>query len=144
VSSHDARPLITRRGAFLLLIGVVYVVIGLGYAIPLVPPREAPDVYTAALLLAPINVWGIGFFLAGVVGAVTAWWPEGRDGLGFLVLAGWSTGWATLALCSTFLYGSQRGWITGLVFLTFAGALMIVSGMDRGGDHHRTTGERDA
>lgn len=121
---------ITRRGAFLLLIGGIYAIIGFAYA-AFDLSNSATAAFSMALTLAPIKVWGTIWCLSGVSAAATAWWPPGKDSWGFMVLTGWSMLWAGLCACSTLFLGSDRGWISALVWGAFGGVCMIVSGMDR-------------
>lgn len=121
---------LTRRGAFLFLIGAIYLIIGLAYADPSTSPP--PEAYAAALhLIGTMRFWGSVWAVVGLTGLVTAFWPPAGTLVGFTVLSGWSYGWGALAISSTLVYGSERGWVTGLVWLTFGTALLIVSGMNR-------------
>ena len=122
-------PVVTRRGAFLLLIGGIYAVVGFAYAAFDLSPN-ATAAYAMALTLAPMHVWGTVWCLSGVCAAVTGFWPPSKDAWGFMVLAGWSALWAVLCACSTLFMASDRGWISGLIWGAFGGACMIVSGMD--------------
>lgn len=128
---HTPVPL-TRRGAFLFLIGAIYFIIGGAYADPTASATAPPEAYSAALhLVHTMTFWGAVWAVVGLVGMVTAFWPPAGTLVGYSTLAGWSFGWGALTFSSTVFYSSQRGWTTGLIWFTFGLALLIVSGMNR-------------
>ena len=116
----------TRRGALLLLLGLLYFLIGGSYAlIPREPKTLEP--YTFAINLMPIEVWGVLWALAGLIGVLAAFLRR-FDQLGFTVMTGFSILWGVLALCSVVM-GHPLGWVAGLIWISWAGVLMITSGM---------------
>ena len=124
---------VTRRGGFLLLIGSIYAVVGFAYATPAVPTgnTDRNSAYTLAEHFGSLALWGALWCLSGLCACIAAFYPKEHDQWGFLVLVGWSVFWGLMACGSTIVYGAERGWVAGAIWLTFAGACGIVSGMDR-------------
>lgn len=119
----------TRRGAFLLVVGAIYAVIGLSYAV-LPIPTSTKEGYDFANQLLPIPVWGAIWAAVGLFGVVSARWPVGKDYLGFAALAWFSLLWMALSACSSIFYGASRGWFLAVIWGAFGLLLTIVSGMD--------------
>jgi hypothetical protein len=124
---------VSRRGLFLILIGAIYAIIGSSYASEDIPTGQTgPDnPYVAALATGlGWSFWGTLWAFVGVLAIAAGFGPRYRDHYGFYALAAWSTGWAVLCEASTFVYGADRGWVAGLIWLTFGAVCIIVSGMD--------------
>lgn len=124
----------TRRGAFLLLVGIIYTVIGTSYAVLPIPKSSARG-YSMAASLAhffgfPLSAWGWVWAAVGLCGILAAWFPMGLDVWGYYVMVAFSTMWSVLSACSSLFEGAGRGWFLALIWGTFALALAIVSGMD--------------
>lgn len=130
----------SRKAAFLGLIGILYLILGTAYGLPAVESAPFLNPYTAAINLTewwwpnadPLQPWGIVFAAVGAVVIVSA--VQGRKHphgghKGFLLAEGWAVGWGALAFCSSLWFDSSRGWVTGLIFLTFGFALHLVDGM---------------
>ena len=118
----------TRRGALLLLIGLIYVLVGSFYAFDERSAATAQVQYSFAAQLFPIVAWGVVWLACGAVGVAAAFHrPWNR--IGFAVLTGWSMLWGTLAFLTAITDGSPRAAIAGLIWTAWAGILMITSGM---------------
>lgn len=119
----------TRRGAFLLTNGCIFAVIGAALVV-LPVPDSSQSGYRFATTLMPLQWWGVVWMAVAAVGIVTSRWPVGKDVYGFGVLTGWSLLWAAMAVMSTILDDSGRGWYLGVIWASFGVQLMIVAGMD--------------
>lgn len=117
----------TRRGAILLLDSIIFLVIGIAYLV-LSFPHIATLPYVFAVHLMPFPGWGAGFVVVGLIGILSAFSPTPYASIGFSVLSGWITLWASLGAMSAIFDGQPRGWLTALIFGVFAGNLMITSG----------------
>ena len=118
----------TRRGALLLLIGLIYLLIGSYYAFQADIPASALAQYTFATGLLRIEVWGLVWASCGLVGIAAAFHrPWNR--IGFAVLTGFSMLWGVMAFLSAISDGNPRAAIAGLIWTAWAGILMITSGM---------------
>jgi hypothetical protein len=122
-------PTYGRRQAFLVLLGVIYVVFGAANAVPSIQTGDQSPWRLPLSLVDSFGFWGGLWVVAGVTGIVTAFWPKEHDHIGFAALAAWSAAWAVLGVGSTLIYHSDRGWISGLIWGTFSGIVLIVSGM---------------
>lgn len=121
-----------RRGAFLLLLGVMHVVLGSSYVFPETTSAVARSVGFLLVWGIPVWVAGIPWMLSGLAAARAALIeaPPGRDGWGFQVLAAVETAWAGVYLFSWLLGSYERGWTWAVVFGALAGAVQIVAGMN--------------
>jgi hypothetical protein len=126
-----------RRGAFLVLMGTLY--LGLAYAYGF---QEQPE-YVFKQLSMPIKVamfigfntpsdaltmWGFLWASAGATAIITAWWPPGRDAWGFVALWLFSAVWSVLNLWGGLVLDADRAGIVGLIFAIYAASVVIVSG----------------
>lgn len=128
--TSKTRRQLGRRGAVLLLVGGIYVLVGVSFAV--FPPNSASsDAYSFVLLLShgSLGFWGGVFITVGMVAVLAAFWRTGRDAWGYSALVVFTAIWATFGFFSTIFLGSPRGWFLGLSWSAFAGVLAIVSGM---------------
>lgn len=116
-----------NRGQFLFAFGLIYLAIGLSYAL------DPGQTVTASMAWMPqwssVRVCGIAWLLAGATAMVYAFTPIPRDRYGFMALSAWSTAWAIAWAISQTLGYNNRGYISALVFAVLALAVMIVAGM---------------
>jgi len=120
---------IGRRGAVLLLFSGLYAMLGVGYL--LVPTDRVSEALTVATNLSggTVKWWGFLWLIVAVLGFVTAFWPPGRDNWGFSYMAGMAYLWGAFYVLTYFVYGTDaRGWISGLIFWAFGGALSLIAG----------------
>ncbi len=121
---------ITRRGGFRLLIGTIYAVVGFANATQ--PASSQTTTYATAEAVLGLAFWSTIWCMVGLAAIVSAViHPRGHDSWGFYLLIGWSAFWGGMCCASTLVFGADRGWIAGAVWLTFAAACAIVSGMDK-------------
>ena len=121
---------VRRRGLFLALMGVVFVL--LGYSLLAVTPVERAAVEHAlhpAVSLAPLWVYGVAWIVCGVVSIVDGLRPGVRSALGFTAAVIMPTLWALVYLAAWWQGDLPRGWVSSAVFAALAGAIMIVAGM---------------
>ena len=122
-----------RRGALLLLIGVIYFLIGSSYVVLDIEPRTLePYSFADGLFgVLTIKVWGVIWAACGLLGGVAGLTHRFTwDRRGFVVLTGFSLLWGALCAMSALIDGHERGIIVALIWWAFAGVLMITSGMD--------------
>ncbi|GAB2613475.1 hypothetical protein [Pseudactinotalea suaedae] len=121
-----------RRGTYLLFKGLLFIFIGLAYLVP--TPSPGTERSLSFLLEFRIPFWaiGVGWFLAGLVGIVGAFFR--KDGWAFGMLAAVASGWTLIYLISWATGGSPRGYFLALPFAAIAGATIIVSGMVSAGE----------
>lgn len=121
-----------RRGAFLLLFGAVYVILGINFLLtPGASARQVSLQWLAAHV--PLEPFAALWALAGALGIVAAFMPRPRDWFGFSALVFAPAVWGALFLIGAIL-GSPAAWASTAVYWAFAAAPMVVSGMQ---------GERD-
>lgn len=97
-----------RHSTILVVVGFLYVLIGLGYAFS--PPTEGRTNSLKVLLqVAPIQFWGSLFMLAGLLAMLSAKWPPFAESWGYMVLTGTSSGWAATYLLGWGFFGSPTG-----------------------------------
>lgn len=127
-----------RRGAYLVVMGVLYFLLAYGYAfLPLptyVLDQLAMPILVANFLSVDSPVHALQFWAAlwagsGVLAIITAWWPPGRDSWGFVALWAFSAVWSVLNLWGGLVLGAPRATVVGLIFAIYALTVAIVSGM---------------
>lgn len=109
-----------HRGALLLLLGVIALLYGVSLITQ--PPIPNPPGLHLLLGLMPLHAWGVTLAVAGVVAILCVPLKQGRDWPGFAALVLVWLPWSLSFLVSWWPDGSNpRGWVSGLVFLAFAG-----------------------
>lgn len=116
-----------NRGQFLLAFGIIYLAIGLSYALD--PGETATRSMAWMPAWSSVQVCGIAWLLAGATAMIFAFTPIPRDRFGFMALSAWSTAWAIAWAISQALGYNHRGYVSALVFAVLALAVMIVAGM---------------
>jgi hypothetical protein len=127
-----------RRGTFLVMMGLLYCTLGYSYGFTPLPP------FTVQQLEGPISlarwlpfvestkgclqVWGALWIASGATAIIAAWWPPGRDDIGFHALWVFSSVWAVLNIIGEFM-GAERAGIVGVIFGIYAITVLLVSGM---------------
>ena len=116
-----------RRGAALLWIGFLDLVIGWSLVDPVSRPlvRHAP-IYHAAFQLAAPSVWAALWAAAGLVCLVQA--PMRLDRVGFACAIAVKLTWALLITVSWLADGAVRGWLSAVVWYTFAAFIGVIAG----------------
>lgn len=122
-----------HRGAFLLLFGVIWILVG----VSLLPDTETPMPPHVLMLFEHLPLWlRIAYWMApGTVAVVSAFLRgPGHDTAGFALLIvapivrGGSYGWAWVAwMLSGGQIGEDRGWLGAVVWAALAGAILIVA-----------------
>jgi hypothetical protein len=123
---RSLRAHLGRRGAFLLLISAAWLLLGVAYLTTGTATRPG---LVLPLALMPIEAWGVVWVVCGLAGAISAFLRgPGQDTVGFLAVEAIATVWG-LSYLGGWLIGSySRGWITGAIFLTVSGAVIIAAG----------------
>lgn len=128
-TGHRISAHIGRRGAFLALFGIVYLLIGYSY----LGDRPTPAVRAAlrlAINVAPLWVYGLVWILGGatalIVGLIV---PPTRDAVGFIAMITLPTLWACVYFAAWLHNDAPRGWTSALLFALVAFAVAVVSGM---------------
>lgn len=81
-----------RHSLVLLVAGVVYVFVGMGYMFTETTPAR-DKALQIALDWWSFDVWGSIFVFAGVLTIISSRWPPVSHTWGYMVLTGLSTGW---------------------------------------------------
>lgn len=118
-----------RRGAFLVLMGTAYIFLGYGYGYQSTPRVTKDQLALPLLLVDDLRFWGTLWIVAGVLAVFNAWWPPGRDAVGFMALELFAMVWAVLNITGDLFLDAPRGWVVGVIFGAWAAAVLIVSGM---------------
>jgi hypothetical protein len=119
---HPALPWVRRagrRGSFLLFLAVLDLLIGYDLYFTAAPQRLLN-------LLAPYQTWAFIWVAVGVVCAVQAFMRADR--LAFTAAAGIKFAWGALSVQQWLIQGDTRGWVSAIIWLTFAAAVFVVSG----------------
>ena len=114
-----------RRGAILLCYGTVWALYG--YA-QIVSPQPDQRGLTAALELMPLDAWGALWVAIGIVALVSAWLPQGRDWVAFLLLPLMVVPWIVSYLIAWIVGDFPRGWVATLVWAAIAVPVWVVAG----------------
>ena len=125
---------IGRRGAFLLFLALLDVIVALSLTRPLPFGLTYPVVYGPMLEIAPINWWAGWWLLTGVlVGTAAAWHRIQPYAFGAAALI--KTAWASCYVIGWVegLPAYSRGYQTAAIFLAFAAVVLIVSGWRENG-----------
>lgn len=120
-----------RRGAYLLITSLLY--LGHGAAFLLAPAtRTGRSSLSVAASIAPLKVWAVCWLVAGVIAAWSAFRHGPRqDRWGFFALIVMATTWATFYFAAAFVgagTGFAGGFIGAMLYLSLAGAILVVSG----------------
>lgn len=129
-STDKSPPAINgHRGAFQLLLAVVYLVIGLSFLLlPGGASRSAALGYITNLM--PIQPLACLWLAAAVVGAVSAFYCRPRDWFGFVALVLAPAIWGFLFIIGVVFFGAPvMGIVSGIIYWAFAAIPMVVSGM---------------
>lgn len=116
---------IGRRGIVLMIFGTFDLIYGWSLLRP--PPGSAAAV--AQLFrnqLIPAEVWAWAWVVAGVILIVQAFMK--RDMVGYSVGIAIKISWAAQAFAGWAYGGISRGWVSGLVWLVFAGLVAVIAG----------------
>lgn len=110
-----------RRGAFLSFVSILD--FSYGYALleqAVAPLRSRPD------LLLPLTAWGWIWISAGVVCASGV--LARRDRVQFAAVAALKTAWGALYAELWIIRHAPDGWVSMVVWLSFAVTILIISG----------------
>lgn len=103
-----------RHSIILMVSGFLYALVGVQYMIA--RPNRGREIALEVLLrIAPLQVWGLGFVLAGVLAMVSSRWPPFSEVWGYMVLTSISAGWATTYLLGIVFFNSPATNITQVV-----------------------------
>lgn len=124
-----------RRGAFLLLFSLTYLMIGLSYVTnPETDFRAASFSWLTEFV--PLNYLATIWLVSAGVGIHAAFRPRPNDKHGFQALAAVPAAWGTLFFVGG-LAGVPESWVYAGIYYMFAGIPMVVSGMQGGADRDR-------
>jgi hypothetical protein len=115
-----------RRGAVLMLLGVVWLLIGAFQILQPPPPANRAGLYLLTLL-APYEWWG-GVWIAASLAAVTAAPRMASDTYGFVALMVPPWLWTLVNLAGWALGQAPRGWAAAMVYAALASMIMVVAG----------------
>jgi hypothetical protein len=143
VASEDRRWKVGRRGAGLLTFGVLYIVAGLGPFTAGTVGIEGHRALGLALAIAPIRVWGALLIAVGVLACLTACWPPGKDGWGFLALSMTGAWWTVVYICGGLFFESRTAWNQALVWAVVVTLILIHTGWEESGSGDPAIPPRD-
>jgi len=119
-----------RRGAFLILFGAVYLLIGYSY-LTLTPASETAVRHALRLALnaAPLPAWGWAWITAGVTAAACGAVCPGRKAVGYGVAVAPPALWAVVYLAAWLAGDVPRGWVSAAIYAALAAAVAVIAGM---------------
>jgi hypothetical protein len=124
-----------RRGAFQLLFGGVYLIVGASFlTTPNVGTRQASLRWLTEFM--PLEPFAALWVVAGLLGAVSAFRCRPADWFGFAALVFAPAMWGALFFIGG-LAGTPVSFTTAAIYWLFAAAPMIVSGMQGPNDRDR-------
>lgn len=129
-----------RHSLVLMVLGVVYVLIGITYAFSPMPPDRMLSL-KAALLIMPMAWWGTCFIAAGGLGILSSRWPPASETWGYVALSSLSALWASFYVWGVLVYGAPAYTLSaallwaGVAFLWWA-----ISGLVNPTERSRTEG----
>jgi hypothetical protein len=117
-----------RRGWFLILFALAYLMVGVSYTCLPLPPARA---HALAWLLhwVPTNAIGDAWFAAAAVALVSAFLPLPRDRFGFVALFAVPAVMGVVYAISWAVGDAPGGLVTTLLTEMIATAVLVVSGM---------------
>ncbi|UVF61147.1 membrane protein [Arthrobacter phage Aoka] len=122
------RPRINgRRGAFQLVFGLVYLIVGMGYF--MTPGTTLRDRYFSWLGPVPLDAFAALWVAAGAIAIVSAFLPRPRDAAGFMALVFAPGIWFGLFVIAAAVTGSAAAIVQAALYAVFSVAPLIVSGM---------------
>lgn len=112
----------SRHGRILTIGGVIYIMIGSSYMVQ--RPSSNRDIALQAVIkIAPLQVWGSIFVLAGLLSIISSRWPPKVEMWGYVVLTGISLMWGTAYLTGVTLANSPAANIGGALLWSLLGLL---------------------
>lgn len=118
-----------RRGAFQIVMGAVYLVVGSSFFfMPAAPSRDATFSWLTQFVA--LGWFAALWILAGLVAVACAFMPRPKDAPGFIALVFAPGIWFGLFIISAIITGSPLAVVSGIVYGTFGAIPLIVSGMD--------------
>lgn len=117
-----------RRGVFLFLFGVVYLLIAYSYTGVKVTPQVRMAL-RLALNVAPLSAYAWAWAAAGALSVVCGLFCPGRKAIGFIAAVVMPVLWAVVYLAAWIDGDIPRGWVTAALFVALGGAVAVVAGM---------------
>lgn len=122
-----------RRGAFQVLFGFVYLLMGITYVfIPSSHGSVAALEWIAGTV--PLHVLGLLWLIAAIMGVVGSFQPRPRDRTSFMALAVVPALWGGMYAAGAVATGNYSYLLTTLLYLVIATAVLVVSGMSGASD----------
>ena len=119
-----------RRGAFLILFGAVYALIGYSYlTLSPVSVQAVRRSLHLALNVAPISVWGWAWVVTAIIAALSGLFGPGRKAVGFVAAVIMPVLWAVANLAAWIAGDVPRGWVSAAIYAALAAAAGVVAGM---------------
>lgn len=124
----------SNRGAFLLLLGAVHLIVGVTYIVPNPTPGVVDSLGIITQYGVPVWVAGIPWIPAAVIAWVSAFRRSGKDRLGFQALVSMDVIWTCGYIASWLLADYSRGYLLATLFAAIGGGVVAVAGMPNPGD----------
>lgn len=112
-----------RRGCALLFFTLLGASFGLSLAVPSRQATSQVTVFASHVL--PLKVWAALWLTAGIMALVYAF--RQFDAPGFLATQAVTTAWALVAFGSWLFGHTERGWVSGLLFLALAAWIYVIA-----------------
>jgi MFS family permease len=130
IRSPLTRRRIGRRGACLLVFGLVPFMVGLSLCVTPTTQDGRPRTAPTLELLAPPEFWSYAWMLLGLVVMASAMVPPHRQRAGFVLAYSLPLLWGAAFLSSWALGWLTTGWVSGLVYLGYAALVTTISGWE--------------
>lgn len=125
---------IGRRGAYLLFLSLIDLVLGYALIQPLPLGLSRQAVYQPFVEIMPLPAWVLCWFVTAALTALAALWHRARPavfGAAALLKTGWGAGYLAGWLGHYPLY--TRGYQTASIFVAFALMTLLISGWRENG-----------
>jgi len=118
-----------RHGLVLFVAGIIYVLVGVAYALADPTPARLESLKYAVTILS-YNNWGYVFIFIGLLAMVSSKWPPISETWGYQALTGQSTAWCGFYLTGILFGGAPWSGITGALLWGILGFMWwAVSGL---------------
>lgn len=119
-----------RHSLVLMAMGSIFICMGWTYILT-DPTAVRTDSLRMALNIAPLDVWGGAFIISGVMGMLSARWPEASERWGYTAMSGIASWWACCYLVSVILGWVAISSLTGFfLWASLPVLLWAISGLD--------------
>jgi PAS domain S-box-containing protein len=134
-SAHVARRA-GRRGAFLLFLALLDILVALSLASPPADVRANPAYHFIASIL-PLRVWAAIWAVTGLICAVHVFTRDDR--VAYALACGLNIAWGCIYFHGWVFAGVERGWVGSFIWFAFGTIVAIISTWPEVPELHRIT-----